>query len=239
MVSYLLTDLLTDLLKLGLYATLLAWAASVVRKRRDVFDRFDFEPGCFQGSNGAFATTARPLHADFNFLHAKLLGLVGRLLGSHLAGKRGALAASLETCGASTGPTERVALLVGNGYRRVVERRGDIGDAHGYIATRLSLCLAFCFWLGFTHNCFLTDRNQCFGTNVFGTNVGDVMCCGRVMCVAGEMWTEKKLAQVFHTLFASHCFLGTLTSSGIGFGTLPSDWQTATMTEPTVAADVS
>ena len=82
-----------------------------MRDRRAVFDRLDGQAGGLQGRDRTFASGTRTLDSDFHFLDAELDRLFGRLLASHLAGERRALAASLEAAGASAGPT-RVSPLV-------------------------------------------------------------------------------------------------------------------------------
>ena len=126
-----------------LNSSLLSWTAAVVRKRRDVFNGLHFEAGRFQGSDRAFAAAAWAFHFDFYFFDAVLLGFIGGLLRGHLAGERGALAASLEAAGAGTGPAQGITLGIGDRYSRVVERRLDVGDANRNVTTCLTT-LALC-----------------------------------------------------------------------------------------------
>ena len=141
-----------------LYSSFLARAAAVVRQGRDVFDRLNLQASGFQRGDRTFAAAAGAFYFYVDVLHAKLARLFSHLLGSTLAGKRSALAASFEPARAGAGPTERVALGIGDRDHRVVEGRHDVGDCHGHVATRgLLLDLRFfCALDAFT--CF-----TCFG----------------------------------------------------------------------------
>ena len=115
-------------------ATFLAGTATIVWQRGDIFDGFHLEASRFKGRDGTLATTARSLDLHFYVLDSKFLSLFGSLLGSTLTGKRGALAAPLETTRAGTCPTERVSLGVGDRHGGVVKRRFDVGKRDGHVA---------------------------------------------------------------------------------------------------------
>jgi hypothetical protein len=68
-----------------------------------------------------------------------------------LAGERRALAATLEAARAGAGPTERVALRVGDRHGRVVERGLDVGDADRNAPLGFLLGRAFRGGLFFAH----------------------------------------------------------------------------------------
>ena len=108
--------------KSRLDASLLTWAATVVRNGRHVFDQLDVQSCGLQRSDCAFATRARAFDADFDVSHAKLGGLFRSLLSGALASKRRALAASLEAGSACRCPAQRITLGVGDRYGCVVER---------------------------------------------------------------------------------------------------------------------
>src|SRR5262245_24460798 len=110
--------------------------ATVVRQRRDVFDRFDGQASSLERRDGAFAATTRAVHANFDFLHAEFRSLLGTLLRGHLPGKRRAFARALETSRAGAGPAQGVTFRVRDRDRRIVERRADVGDAYCYITPR-------------------------------------------------------------------------------------------------------
>lgn len=107
-------------------------------QRRNVFNRLDGKSGGLKGRNGAFATAAGTLDANFDFPQTVLDRLLGRLLRRGLTRERRALSAALEVRRAGGGPAQDVALHVGHGYDRVVERRLNMDDAHRYVSSRLA-----------------------------------------------------------------------------------------------------
>ena len=66
---------------------------------------------------------------DFEGPHAMLGGLLCSILGSDLRRVRRRFARTLESHGARRRPRNRIALRIGDGDHRVVERRIDVGDA--------------------------------------------------------------------------------------------------------------
>ena len=122
----------------GLDAATLARPATIVRNGGHVLDQFDRHASGLQGSDGAFATGARALDANFNFLDTEFSCLFGRLLRGDLAGKGSAFTTPLEATRPRTGPAQRITLGVGNSHRGVVERGADVRYGHGNIATRLT-----------------------------------------------------------------------------------------------------
>ena len=79
-----------------------------------------------------------PLTLTSTSLTPNFVAVAGGRLGGPLGGERRALAAALEADGAGRGPAQRVAVGVGDGDDRVVERRLDVGDAPADVAS----CLA-------------------------------------------------------------------------------------------------
>jgi len=128
----------------SLDATLLARSASVVRDRCDVFDQLDLQAGRLKSGDGAFATRTRAFDPNFHVTHAELCCLFGGLLSRTLTGKGRALSAALETTGPGAGPAECVAFDVGDGHRRVVERRVYVGNAVGHVSPHAFLFVALC-----------------------------------------------------------------------------------------------
>ena len=118
-----------------LNAPFLARTTSIVRNGRHVLDRLDIQTGRLQRRDGAFATTAGAFDPNVNFFHAILEGLFSRLLGRHLSGKWSALPAALEVARTAAGPAQSFALRVRDRYRRVVERRVNMGDPMRHITT--------------------------------------------------------------------------------------------------------
>ncbi len=161
-----------------LYSSFLARATAVVRQGRDVFDRLNFQASGFQRGDRTFAAAAGTFYFYVDVLHAKLARLLSHLLGSTLAGKRSALAASFEPARAGAGPTERVALGIGDRDRRVVEGRYDMGDSYGHVATRglfLDLrCLSALGALG------ALGAFSCFGHLVLNSKQMNVRLLGAV-----------------------------------------------------------
>src|SRR3954447_1081124 len=109
----------------------LARAAAVVRLGGDVLDAGDLEPGGLQRADRGLAARARALDEDLDLLHALLDALAGGRVGGHLGGERGRLARALEAGAAGGLPGDHVAVAVGEGDDRVVERRLDVGLADG------------------------------------------------------------------------------------------------------------
>ena len=126
--------------------TTLLGATSVVRQWGDVFDGFDRKAGGLQRGYGAFATATRTVHLNVYFLHAEFDSFFRCLLSSQLPGKRRALATALKTTRSRSGPTQCIAFGVGDGDRRIVKGRLDMGDPDGHAST----CLAS-LWLRFGH----------------------------------------------------------------------------------------
>src|ERR1700733_1738552 len=118
----------------------LARAASIVRDRRDVADRRDGEARCLQRAKRRFTTRTGAGHFNFQRAHAVFLRLLGDVFSGNLRGIRGRLARTLETHRARRRPGNGVALRVGDGDRRVIERRIYVRYARGDI---LALAAAY------------------------------------------------------------------------------------------------
>jgi hypothetical protein len=127
-----------------LNASLLAWTATVVRNGRYVFDQLDVQASGLQRSDGAFATGAWSLDADFYVTHAELRRLFSGLLCGALSGKWRALTASLETGRASGRPAQRITLGISDRYGRVVERRVNVNDTAADVAANTFLLVGLC-----------------------------------------------------------------------------------------------
>src|SRR5271165_6607978 len=127
-------------------APALAGPATIVRDRRHVTDRGDGEARGLQRAERRFAARTGTGDLDFQRAHAVFLRLLGNVLRRDLRGIRGRLARSLEAHRAGRRPGNGVALRVGDGDGRVVERRvhmrhagGDVlalaaADAGGFLA---------------------------------------------------------------------------------------------------------
>src|SRR5215211_3950183 len=112
-------------------APALARTATIMRDRGYVTDRGDGEARSLQRTKRRLA--ARTGAGNFNFqrAHAVFLRLLGNVFGRNLRGIGGRLARALETHRAGRRPGNGIALRVGDGDGRVVERRIDVRDARG------------------------------------------------------------------------------------------------------------
>lgn len=130
--------------RFALYATTFGRTATVMRKRGDVFDRFDRETGLLKGGNRTIATAPWAFNLDVDLFHSELHRLIGTLLGGHLASKGGAFAASLEIYSPGGRPTKGVPLYVGDSNGRIIERRFDMRDTGCNIPTDFFTFGCFC-----------------------------------------------------------------------------------------------
>src|SRR5262249_39659768 len=112
-------------------APALAGPATIVRDRRHVTDRGDGEARGLQRAERRFAARTGTGDLDFQRAHAVFLRLLGNVLRRDLRGIRGRLARPLETHRAGRRPSNGVALRVGDGDGRVVERRVHMRHAGG------------------------------------------------------------------------------------------------------------
>src|SRR5262249_22238874 len=115
-------------------APLLGRAAAVVRERGHVFDGLDVKPGSLESGDRGLAASSRTFHPHFDLFDTKLGSLGGTLLGRPLSGERRALAAALEPNRTARRVTQRVAVGVGDGDDRVVERALHVGNATADVA---------------------------------------------------------------------------------------------------------
>src|SRR5208337_1237887 len=113
----------------GSDAATLARTAAVVRDRRHVADRGDVDARRLDRAQGRLAARTRPRNLDLERAHAVLGRLADGVLGGDLRRKRGRLAGALESHRPGGGPRDRVALRIGDGDHRIVERRVHVGDA--------------------------------------------------------------------------------------------------------------
>src|SRR5439155_18093837 len=193
----------------GLYATLLRWAAAVVRQRGDVLDGLDGQAGGLQGGDGGFAARAWPLDANLDLLEAELGGPLGRRLGRALGGERRALAAAFEADRAGRGETQRVAVGVGDGDDGVVKRRLDVGDAPADVAP------GFAF--------LALGHGECSPGILFSP-----------LPAVGEASKTALATHLLDALLAGHGLARALARAGVGPRTLAAHRQAAAVTQPAV-----
>src|SRR4051812_29402416 len=107
----------------------LARTAAIVRDRRHVADRRDGEARRLQRAKRRFTARTGARNFRFQRAHAVFLRLLGNVFGRDLRGIGGRFARALEAHRAGRRPGNGVALRVGDGDGRVVERRIHVRDA--------------------------------------------------------------------------------------------------------------
>src|SRR6266404_7323076 len=107
----------------------LARTAAIVRDRGHIADRCDGEARRLQRTKRRFAARTGAGNFHFQRAHAVFLRLLGNVFGRDLGRIRGRLARTLEAHRAGRRPGNGVALRVGDGDGRVVERRIHVRDA--------------------------------------------------------------------------------------------------------------
>src|SRR4029078_4508096 len=101
------------------------------RDRGHVADRGDGEARGLQRTKRRFTARTGACHFNFERAHAVFLRLLGNVFGGDLRRIRRGLARALETHRAGRRPGNGVALRIGDGDGRVVERRIHVRDAGG------------------------------------------------------------------------------------------------------------
>src|SRR6188768_1562237 len=94
--------------------------------RRDVLDGGDVETGGLQRANRRLTAGAGALGEDLDPLEPVFHALFGGRVGGHLGGERGRLARTFEPGRTGRLPGDHVAVGIGEGDDRVVERRLDV-----------------------------------------------------------------------------------------------------------------
>src|SRR5262249_43022696 len=130
----------------------LARPATIVRDRRYIADRRHREARGLQRTQRRLAARAGTRDLDLEGAHAVLHRLLGGVLRGDLRGERGRLARALEAVAARRRPCNRVALRVGDGDHRVVERRVDVRDARRDVLA-LAPTDALCSFLAHARPC--------------------------------------------------------------------------------------
>src|SRR6185369_14112333 len=118
---------LTRMLRLN--AAALGSAAAIVRNGCHVADRRHVEADCLQRAQCRFASCTRTTHFDLEGAHAVLDRFLGGVFGGDLRGIGRRFARTLESERARRRPRYGIALPVGDGDDRVVERRVHMRDA--------------------------------------------------------------------------------------------------------------
>src|SRR3954452_14453274 len=104
----------------------LSGAAAVVCLGGDVLDARDLEAGGLEAADRGLATGAGALDEDLDLLHALFDALARGGVSRHLRSEGSRLARALEAGAAGRLPRDHVAVAVGQGDDRVVERRLDV-----------------------------------------------------------------------------------------------------------------
>src|SRR5450432_3376215 len=107
----------------------LARTAAIVRDRGHVADRGDGEARSLQRAQRRFTARTGACHFDFQRAHAVFLRLLGNVFRRDLRGIGRRFARTLEAHRASRRPGNGIALRIGDGDGRVVERRIHVRDA--------------------------------------------------------------------------------------------------------------
>src|SRR5581483_6633187 len=126
---------------------------TIVRDRRYVADRRHREARGLQGAQRRLASRTRTGDLDLEGAHAVLHRLLGSVLGGNLRGERGRLARALEAVAARRRPCDRVALRVGDGDHRVVERGVDVRDARRDVLALAPTNALLCGFLAHARPC--------------------------------------------------------------------------------------
>src|SRR6187401_2436013 len=113
-------------------------ADAIVRNGRDVANGHDLQPAGLKRPESRLAAGARPRNLDLDRPHAMLHGGAPRLVGRHLRGIGSGLARPLETELPRRRPGDRVALNVGDGDHRVVERGMNMHHTRGDVLALLA-----------------------------------------------------------------------------------------------------
>src|SRR5580692_8077299 len=111
----------------------LARTAAIVRDRRHVADRSNGEARRLQRAKRRFAARTRAGNFNLQGAHAVFLRLLGDVFGRDLRGVGGRLARTLEAHRSRGRPGNGVALRIGDGDGRVVERRIYVRHAGGNV----------------------------------------------------------------------------------------------------------
>src|SRR5439155_15719070 len=108
-----------------------ALTSSSVRKWRHVADQRHGKSRLLHLTKRRFTARSRTCNYHFQRAHAVFLRLLGNVFGRDLRGIGGRLARALEAHCARRRPGNGVALCVGDGDGRIVERRTHMRDARG------------------------------------------------------------------------------------------------------------
>jgi hypothetical protein len=113
-------------LGLKLDATALLWAAAVVRDRCHIGNRCDTDAQSTQSANGRLTTWAWTLDLDVQVLDALFLRCTACHFRSNLGCERRRFTRTFEALATGRSPRQSIALAVGDGDDRVVERRVNV-----------------------------------------------------------------------------------------------------------------
>src|SRR6202171_1023846 len=141
--------------------------AAVVRHWCHVGNAGDLESERIQGAHRRLTSRPRALDPHLEVLNAALLRRLACRFGGDLRRERRRLARALEARAARRRPGQGVALAIGDGDDRVVERRVDVRNALRYVLLDLlarprdSLGRCLCHSLSFLMSSIL-DRRRCY-----------------------------------------------------------------------------
>lgn len=115
-------------LGLNLYPAPLRWSAAVVRYGRYILDRGDCKSGRLKRTERRFTTRSRSPYPYFQLFDAVLHRLAAGILGGQLRRIRGRFPRPLESLLPRRGPSDGIALGIGDRDLRVVERGVHMRD---------------------------------------------------------------------------------------------------------------
>src|SRR5258708_1162799 len=113
----------------GLHAASFARTAAIVRDRRNVDDRGNFETDRLESTDSGVTAKTRTGNADDDVLEAVRHRIAGGVLSDNLGGVGGGLAGAAEIALTGAGPSKHVALEVSDSDDGVVEGRSDVSNA--------------------------------------------------------------------------------------------------------------
>src|ERR1700733_6339380 len=138
-----------------LHSSSLRRTAAVVRYRGRVADRTDFDSRGRQRAHGGLASRTRATDSHVDAADAVIARHVGGVRGGLLCGERRAFARSAKAERSGTLPRQNVAVHVGDGHDRVVERGLHMHQSVGNV---LALLLFEGFLLAFFVRCGCAAR---------------------------------------------------------------------------------
>src|SRR5436853_3965469 len=205
---------------------LLGWTAAIVRNWWHVRDAGDLQSAMFARAPRPLTSRSRSPDPYFHVLHAVLLGGDTGLLGRHLRRERSALARATEAAAPGGRPGERVALPIGDGDDRVVEGGMHVRDRIEHVLARLLRSLG-------RRGC----RRRGAGLLGFLALLGFLTLLG-FLALLGFLLLSHSLCLSGRCVQLDRLLARALAGARVGARALAAHRQSASMTDPAVAAQV-